>query len=94
MITSKTKRSYIEQLEGKALQSQEKYIYDVKQRIWNEYDNEEIASSVLASIISDVERSVLVAYQLGMRHGSNVGREKGFKDAIDIVFKGAEPCES
>ncbi|MFA7327823.1 MAG: hypothetical protein WC121_14235 [Candidatus Kapaibacterium sp.] len=86
--TTKIKRSYIEKLKGQNQHSQEKFIYQVKQTIWNSYDDQEIASSVLASIISDVEQALLIGYQLGHKHGSKVGKEKGFKDAIDIVFKG------
>lgn len=80
-------RSYIERLEGKNQHSQENFIYQAKQAIWNSYDNQEIASSVLSSIISDVEIMMLQAYHLGQEHGSEVGRERGFKEALETLFK-------
>ena len=85
---TKQKKGYIEILEHKSRKSQEEYIYQIKQTIWNEYDHQDISSNVLACIISDIERAVLIGYQLGHKHGSKVGKEKGFKDAIEIVFKG------
>jgi hypothetical protein len=84
--TTLEKRSYIDVLQGNAMRKQEQYIYDIKNRIWNEYDKEEISSSVLASIISDVERAVLVGYQLGQKHGNELGREKGFTEALKTLF--------
>ena len=79
-------KGYIKNLQHKQLTSQEEYIYQTKHSLWVGYEETEIPSSVLSSIISDVERAVLIGYQLGHKHGSKLGREKGFKEALKTLF--------
>lgn len=86
--TSNIKRSYIEKMQGENLHSQEEFIYQAKHAIWTGYENQDIPSNLLACFISDLERALLVAYQLGHKHGSKIGREKGFKESMEILLRG------